>query len=621
MYTSFVQNHCNNIEAARAAQSRKCAIASVKIDKNSPFNIKIKDPIKDNYQVAINSKIQRPLVKNANLNPGDTNVALYDIRGRALSDTEQTLLQNHLMHRHDERVQLQIDAVKYAQHGVNVPSNGCFNLAQVNEKEINFCGRSDDYVPKRMRKTIADVYNPMLPTSETNERPYDLPAIMDERIERKRNERPYLYESEQMALNLNVAKSDEVKRKRQMQTDMLEVNRNGNGVSRLKYDRRMHPEVAYSTEDESEIKEVNRLKGSELNPYNKTDIIPKRNAYDESDSKHLHEINSANVKDEVKNDMNGTRLQEISAASELKIHRDKSENKQQKNEGVMQTIVEKFKNLIGLERQDPVKIVKRGSFETHKNDLELEMTTERFQTIARNTNHVKLCNVRGVDKPIVMNGDDEYSNMAAGIITLDKTVADDFKIVKTVAYVQDGQFIIMQKLENDRVFMGDMNEVNDDLLVLTVPEEDLDKDFRHRIDQLNPYKNKRAQVLNLTYNDYVQVTNFAENNQTRQERLSVNTAFDNVRGFNYERDILNGGHDEDGSTFIDVTLKDKLVDTIRKRVNPKITTRVMPNYAVDTTAENVTGTSKLQLKNRSGAGLSPNYTTNRSKMPPRNPCK
>jgi hypothetical protein len=249
------------------------------------------------------------------------------------------------------------------------------------------------------------------------------------------------------------------------------------------------------------------------------------------------------------------------------------------------------------------------------------MTTERFQTIARNTNHVKLCNVRGVDKPIIMNGDDEYSNMAAGIITLDKSSADDFKIVKTVAYVQDGQFIIMQKLENDRVFTGDMNEINDDLLILTVPEEDLDKAFRHRIDQLNPYKNKRAQVLNLTYDDYVKVVNFAENNPSRQERISLKTAFDNVRGFNYERDILNGGHDEDGSTFIDITVKDKLVDTIRKRVNPKITTRTMPNYATDTTAESVNDTSKLLLKNRFGTGLSPNYTTNRSKMPPRNPYK
>jgi hypothetical protein len=224
---------------------------------------------------------------------------------------------------------------------------------------------------------------------------------------------------------------------------------------------------------------------------------------------------------------------------------------------------------------------------------------------------------RDFERPVVVDGCDEASNYAAGIVSLDDTVADEFRIKKTVVYLEGGKFIIVQKSEADRTLGGELNDGNNEsLLVASIPEDYIDKSFRDRIKLKNMLTDDRAKPLELTYNDFVELIDWIEKNPDATQRVSIQQCIDNIRSFDFDRDIANS-FDRDSTMFIESAVKDKISEAVRIMHAQKPTTRITPASVTTTALPSSTEGAGVSTKHRC-CHLVPDITTGRSQRVKRN---
>lgn len=626
---SFTQQRINGIDRARLNQLRTSnMMPSIRINKNDPFNPRLRDPVRENTKVKLIERHTMPS-KQQTLNPGDNNIALYDIRSQYSNMAEEELgmpiLRQQLLDNKQDKIDSIARSRAWADAPIGNPSLRAYNINELSESTINM-GPSHDYRPEKIYKTISSTYNPMLPDSETNKRPDYLPPAVDDRIDRKRNEREWMYESEQKTMALNLQNSEEVARKRKLEEKMHEANRGGNGVNRWSYDDKKTYVNQYQHKD-TELHAADKgVKDDVRDKYAHWAKYSARETLDSTDIK-----NNLHLAQSVLEHKNRIYDDHIRSTEKLYKHKleqvkkqreafDEQKHEPEANSNMFKTIVDKVKDILGVHKKtDDVSFEQRNAFDATKNNLTNIVTSEAFQMYSKNTDHVKLVTNRGIDKPIIIDGADEYSNIAEGIISLDKNAGDKFQIKKTLAFLQDGKFIILQQQERNSIFGGDLNPVNDDLLVTVIPFEGLDTSFRQHVNQLNQFTETRARPLNLTYEDYGNIVDWIEHHPDTQQRMPIKTVIDNVRAFDYKRDIENS-FSNDSSVFIDTNVKDKLVDTIRKHHSDKIVNRVAPAASTDeTVAVDHCCCKPLQTKERTEKIYNINKTSVRSNKVSRNP--
>jgi hypothetical protein len=559
----------------------------VNVNKNNPYNPKINEPVKNNILVTANLKKTAP-VKNYNMGAGNGNVALYAIRNTALGDAESTYLTNTLNDNARQRIELITDARQYA----SSPAEGAYSVARVGPMSVAL--RSDSYTPASRSSNPYEAYNPMLPESEYNVRPKDLPVVTDERIERHRNDRPWLLDSEKHDLELKLRNSDERKKRLAAQEAAYDALHKNSRTNRWKYDEKK----AYL--DVNDSKNFRNAESAHVRVVADPSIPQQRTKVSVAATNEVLQENAPEVSHD-------NRELVLPQSTPVRVSFEPSKPT------LLESITTAVTNFFGLTKSAPLAdtLEARETFERRRYDIEDVISSEAFHAMQKSGwDHVKLINNRDWDGPIVVDPVDEYSNIAAGIITYD----DELGLKKSVVFKQDGKFIIVQKQQEESVLGGALNRT-EDLDVTVIPEEYVDKEFRQHIDLINPLIEHRAQPLNMTYEDYIQMIEWIEQNQDLTERMTARYVIDNVRGFNYERDIMNS-YSTDSTVFLETFAKSKMVDDIRTKFQEKVVQRVTPAAAATVLPSDVS--SSMNFKTRVDNPYTPRYTTARSKALPKN---
>ena len=573
-------------------------LLNVEVSKNSPFNPKLNEPVKVNITAQVNSKKLAP-VKGQITNPGNSaNVALYDIRGEYTVNAENVLgspiMAQKLINDKRERIQLQTDARQYAYN----PSEHVYNIARVGESGISF--KSNSYCPNKTN-VVMETYNPMLPESETNKRPANLPVVPHERMDRKRNERAYLLPSDQANLALNLLHSEETKLRRKRQEDMQKAMLKETGINRWIDDNNK----VYLRAQDAEKPTVDALDtGIKRKIITEYDTIGQREEFEPQD---YHAVNRLIDIQHEFNKNNDRQMQALFTEYQKKASKEffngEEETTQRGNKNIVETIASAVLNVLGI---NSTKEHYRNTWENNrtpygdckcKEDKFSDFIKENFQFMSKGTKPVKLVINRDYNKPIVMDITDEYDNKAASYIMIDDPSADVLNLKRTMTYVQDGKFIVIQQLESDRVLGSDTNPMQDDFLLTVVPLEELNEDFRIKLNILNPLMNERAQNLKLTYKDYEDIIEWLDHSPDKTQRTTLKQIAENVRSFDYERDIRNS-FENNTDMFITVPVKNKMVDTIRHKIQDKMKGRIEPAAASANTGHNTEEVRRINTKKR-----------------------
>lgn len=137
--------------------------------------------------------------------------------------------------------------------------------------------------------------------------------------------------------------------------------------------------------------------------------------------------------------------------------------------------------------------------------------------------------------------DTELTETASSVIT-----PDPYKpsIIRNMCLLVDGKFVLLQKLTADSIFTGDYKRVDDDLISVEIPIENLAQNFRKKIQKYNTSTN-RDKVLNLTYDDFIEIIKYIEKHPNMQKRLDKNHLHARVRMSDYDKELVNNfGSDE-----------------------------------------------------------------------------
>lgn len=610
------QEHINNMQASRLEQLRASVLPTFEVNKNSPLNPKImSQKVINNVQPALTARRLIP-TKNNKLPPGDSsNVALYATKGQYTVNAENVLGSTYMAQRlKDMKEQRMMPAIM--ERSMASYGGRDFHINQRSPTSISLA--SNDYNPASANTTIDKMYNPMLPDSDTNVRLKDLQPVVDERIDQKRCEHEWLYESDQAALNLNAFHDPHRRERNRMQEEAYQALNHELGLNRWTNDARktyLHNDttnnITFDVKDR-----VTRAHFDELSPATAKDIVISgtREAYDPAkyDITGIDRLTDAERKYDPVRAASKLFKDLVHKAKKEAFNADADDTSNTSTPNIIEVVAASVKGIFGIKQQKTHKSNREDIYddtpidtlEAFNSNLEGVLTdaySDNFKLGDKNTQHIRLVINRDYSKPIVTN---DAEDTAYSIVMLDDQ--QGLQLKKATMYAQDGKFIVLRQLEHDKI-MKDTSTAANDVFVTTIPFEALDTSFRQHIEYLNPLYNTRSQPLRLTYDDMCSVLEFIEEHPNVEQRLTIKQALDNIRSMDYDRDIKNG-FTNNNSMFIEGKVLDRMTDTIRKRISDKQRGRAVNSNAIDDTLDTTTNANSKALNLKTRVSIDPQVT-------------
>lgn len=553
---------------------------------DSPFNPIIYDNVKYTAQPYI-TNINRVISKYENNNPGNNNIALYDTHKYTLNaGNEATMADNQLYK----------------------------NLMQRARDKIHL--KSDDMLPTygNPNTTNGWNYNNRLPPSETNVIPPNGP-IIDPRLTQHTNERAWNYPSTRADIAYDLQRANFIKERNIRQHEADDAL-----LRRTKKNRWVEPKQAYMNRNQNPTYELNTSvikassKDNDRNTITAQDLnyalaLSRENfTHKEPYNIGAHDYNLrakyeySNFLPEFKRGMEEvydenvlqSRIEQYKSPELAKSVNNSITNRQFGKEDGIHSMF-KWNNVgnrnanYNLQNQvDPklLKIKPQTMADTGAKTTFNQLTKERFLYKPEHVLVIKDGTLTDIYP------DDEFNNTATSISTVDPYTKG---IIKTVAFLQDGKFILLQKTQADKLFAGDHQRMNDDIISVELPIAQLTKKFRDRVKKYNTSTN-RDKPLNLKYDDFIEIIKWVQQHPEKQKRLKKEQLHQRVRTGKYDADIINGF--EGKRMFVDNKVYIGLADNARKKFEMKQKGRIEKSIDDYNTVEGGLDVSPLDKNGR-----------------------
>lgn len=508
----------------------------------SPFNPAIYEDVHYSSKPLITNR-NRVLSKYENNNPGNNNIALYDTRIYDLNGTNVPALADNQMQK---------------------------NLMNRAESKIRF--KNEDLLLSSVRgsKNASNGwdYNPYLPVSPTNQPPPQAgPIALDDRQLHHTAERQWNYASDRANIAYDLQRSEWIKERNRRQHEADDAL-----FHRTKKDRWVEPKQAYR--DRQHRPNYSLANSSIDNRQAITEpFIASRVGFDENDINHLaNDVYGSFMPDYTRG------MEDIYDTELLTSRMEQYEPSQAKGTVVTATdyITKTISNFFGWNQggareQFPsidtnLEYDEDGSLKYHFDpNLDFSASSSRIEQFTSGIDE------RFYFKPdhmlVVKDGnlvetypDEDFSYTAVCSVTSDPLQTG---LVRSIAVIDDGKFIFAQKRAEDSIFDGDHLPVGDDLIVVELPVSALDHKFRERIKKYN-VATKRDKVIELTYEDFIQFSDWVVKHPEVQKRLKKEQLHQRVRTNKYDSDIISNF--EGKKMFVDEKVYSGLADNMRQRM-------------------------------------------------------
>ena len=165
--------------------------------------------------------------------------------------------------------------------------------------------------------------------------------------------------------------------------------------------------------------------------------------------------------------------------------------------------------------------------------------------------------------------DNELNETATSAIT-----QDPYRdaIVRNMCLLKDNKFILLQKYAEDSIFTGDYRKVGEDIITLELPVNSLSKKFREKLQKYNT-STDRDKVLNMTYDEFTEIIDWAEKHPEMKKRLNRDQLHLRVRVDDYDMGLINNfgtnAAVEGQKLFVDNKVYSGLADSYRKKLEQK----------------------------------------------------
>ena len=518
----------------------------------SPFNPAIYADVQYSSKPLITNR-NRVLSKYENNNPGNTNIALYDTRVYDLNATNVPALSNNQMQK---------------------------NLMKRAEEKIRL--KNDYLLPARGSKNASNgwEYNPYLPESDTNKPPINQnPVLLDERMIYHTAERPWNYASDRANIAYDLQRSEWIKERnrRQHEADDALFHRTKKDrwvePKQAYRDRRYQPNYELSNEDIKQSEKQNERNTLTATRAQEA-FVNSRIGFDENDINHLNKDIYGTFMPEYHRDMKTMYDIEM-----LKSRTEQFEPNEAKGSIVTATdyITKTISNFFGWnqggnrdttpEKYDPnLDYDEDGSLSYHFDhgidSSNYNCRIEKFSSDIDERFYYKPDHMLVVKDGNLVETypDEDYSYTAVSSVISDPL---NTGLVRNIALIDNGKFIFVQKRAQDAIFDGDHRPIGDDLIVVELPVSALDNKFRERIKKYNA-GTKRDKVLELSYEDFIQFSDWIVKHPEYQKRLKKEQLHQRVRTNKYDYDIVTNF--EGKKTFVDEKVYSGLADQMRQRL-------------------------------------------------------
>ena len=452
--------------------------------------------------------------------------------------------------------------------------------------------RYEDYIPQENSNAgvfNADIYNPGLPISATNQPTQTYSAgFVDERLGYFTNGREFRYPSDIANNAYNLQRSPDIieRNRRQAEADDALFHRHQKS-------RWVEPKQAYRDRKYDPHYDLNEFVKHDASKANdrQTGNIERENFNTTIKAKHLVDVENLN---KVKVDVNQSFQPEYSRhqiQQTMKRFNDAKDPLSRKSNNVINeaftptstksglfstfaekmyvNIVESLRYLFGVSTRETHTAhpdqLKRNNYANSPHSQQTNLLTdnsdlsqvfERFiEKFEYKPKHLLM--IRDGQVPAVYP-DEDYSNTAPAFISRDPF---DNGLVRTIVLFEDNKFKILQKHENDKIFRGDNRPFGEDYLQHEIPIEDLPPPMRERIKQQN-LNTKRDKTLELTYNDFIAFSDYVVKHIDTTERVKFADIWRKIRGNNFDEQLVNNF--EGRRTLVDSSTVEKVITDGRK---------------------------------------------------------
>ena len=483
------------------------------------------------------SQTNRVLTKYENKEPITMDIALYNTRTHALNAEEVPGLDNLQLHK-----------------------------AQMERARSKVKQRYEDYIPQENSNQNVfngDIYNPQLPISATNQ-PTETykPGFVDERLGWHTNTREFRYESDIANNAYNLQRSPEIieRNRRQAEADDALFNRHQKS-------RWVEPKQAYRDRGYLPKYELDQFVQHDSSRYNERQVgnVDKENYNTVIRSQKLHDPESLNKIRPIVDQSFEPQFNHYQIQQGIKRFNDAKDPLSKKSHVVNEaftptstksglfmnfasmlytTVAESLKSIFGSEQKNPQHptINTRSEYEDSGHRMQCQLLDnpnvydDVFESFKEKFGYKPqhLLIMRDGSIPAIYP-DEDFSNTAPVFITKDPFGNG---LVKTICIFDDNKFKLIQKYQQDAIFTGDHQRVNDDYIVSEIPLTSLPAQMRERIETQN-LNSKRDKTLDLTYNDFIAFSDFVVKHIETCDRVQFADIWRKIRGNKFDEEIVN----------------------------------------------------------------------------------
>ncbi len=158
--------------------------------------------------------------------------------------------------------------------------------------------------------------------------------------------------------------------------------------------------------------------------------------------------------------------------------------------------------------------------------------------------------------------DDPTSHTAPILVEPDRITK---KPIRTFATADNKALYILQKRDADDIYETDKHKYGNDLIMLEVPYHELEQGFRNRINNsLGGNRRNNNNLLDLTYDDWVQLSQYVQANDDHTIRLKNNKLYNVVRDYEWDNNFNDNFKDKIFFLHPELVQQDR--DTLRKKL-------------------------------------------------------
>lgn len=138
--------------------------------------------------------------------------------------------------------------------------------------------------------------------------------------------------------------------------------------------------------------------------------------------------------------------------------------------------------------------------------------------------------------------DDPTSHTAPILVEADRITK---KPVRTFATADKKNLYVIQKRDADDVYTLDGHKYDKDMIMLEIPYQHLEQGFRNRVNNsLGGNRRNNGNLLDLSYDDWVQLSDYVQHNEDHTVRLKNNQLYNVIRDYDWNDNFNNNFKDK-----------------------------------------------------------------------------